>query len=224
MNSVCSAYRGSAIEPNRPGPAWAMTSKTGPRGLALSTDSARTARCAQPGACSKHKPWHDSRQLIDGQTNQGFGLTLQGVTWHGVVQSTRLRDGQHECVHVAPPCSSVQPPDTVQGTSSHQGGRATEMRSSPMRSMAPEPNGGEGIGSLGQGVALSSGKSPGPVHGEEGGVTWLGTDCGVGTEARHGGGGLPNTDKRHWHRQDGMGGASFYSHARRGAMRARRGK
>jgi hypothetical protein len=54
-------------------------------------------------------------------------------------------------------------------------------------------------------------------------VRWLDTDSVAGTEARHGGGGLPETDKRSWLRQDAMGGASFYSRAPRGAMRARRG-
>jgi hypothetical protein len=175
---------------------------------------------------------------------------LKGVAWHGVVRSakrgrTMLRstrraarsenaqhgvggggrrwDGQREGVHSVLPWASVHPPDTVQGTSSQQGGRATEIQSSPARSTAPELNGGECVSSSGRGVALSSKEAPGPTHEEEGGVRWLDTDSVAGTEARHGGGGLPETDKRSWLRQDAMGGASFYSRAPRGAMRARRG-
>jgi hypothetical protein len=51
-----------------------------------------------------------------------------------------------------------------------------EMRSSPMRSMAPELNGGEGVGSSSWGATPTSGEAPGPVHGERGGVRCLGTD------------------------------------------------
>jgi hypothetical protein len=42
--------------------------------------------------------------------------------------------------------------------------------------MALELNGGEGASPLGRGAALVSGKAPGLVHGERGGVRWLGTD------------------------------------------------
>jgi hypothetical protein len=52
----------------------------------------------------------------------------------------------------------------------------TERRSSPARLMALELNGGEGASPLGRGAALVSSKALGLVHGERGGVRWLGTD------------------------------------------------
>jgi hypothetical protein len=84
-----------------------------------------------------------------------------------------------------------------------------EMWSSTVRSTTSELNGGEGVGSLSQGAAPSSGEALGPAHGEEGGVRWLGTDDVVGIEVRRGGDGLLETDKRRWRRQDAMGWPSF---------------
>jgi hypothetical protein len=99
-----------------------------------------------------------------------------------------------------------------------------DMWSSSARLTAPKLNGGEGVSSLGRGAAPSSREAPGPTHGEEGGVRWLGTDGVAGTEARYGGGGLLETDKRRCRRRDAMGGASFYSHTPCRAMRAHRGR
>jgi hypothetical protein len=49
--------------------------------------NARTARHARPGARSERVLWHVSRQLTGGQTAQGHGPALQGVTWNDVVRS-----------------------------------------------------------------------------------------------------------------------------------------
>jgi hypothetical protein len=63
-----------------------------------------------------------------------------------------------------------------EGTHLQRGGRAMEMRSSSTQSMAPELNGGEGVGSTCRGEALSSGEALRPTHREGGGVRWLDTD------------------------------------------------
>jgi hypothetical protein len=51
-----------------------------------------------------------------------------------------------------------------------------EERSSPAWMMVPELNDGEGVDSLGREATLGSGEALRPVHGEKGGVRWLGTD------------------------------------------------
>jgi hypothetical protein len=98
---------------------------------------------------------------------------------------------------MAHPWASTHPPDTIQGTRLQRGGRAIEMRSSPTRSTAPEPNDGEGVGPLGRGAALSSSEAPGPAHGERGGVRWLGTDGVEENRGERGGVGLPEADNGH---------------------------
>jgi hypothetical protein len=62
--------------------------------------------------------------------------------------------------------------------------------------MAPELNGGEDAGPSGRGAALRSGEAPGPVHGERGGVRWLGTDGVAENRGERGGDGLPGADRR----------------------------
>jgi hypothetical protein len=85
-----------------------------------------------------------------------------------------------------------------------------EMRSSSARSMALELNGGEGGGPAAQGAALSIGESPGLAHEDGKWVRWLGTDGVAETEVRHGGGGLPEADKRCWCRRNATVGVSSY--------------
>jgi hypothetical protein len=70
-----------------------------------------------------------------------------------------------------------------------------EMQSSPVRSTMPELNGGEGVSPSGRGATPSSGKAPRPVHGERGGVRWLGTDGMVENRSERGSDGLPEADK-----------------------------
>jgi hypothetical protein len=69
------------------------------------------------------------------------------------------------------------------------------MRRSPMQSMEPELNGGEGVSSLGWGATPSSSEAPGPAHREKGGVRWLGTDGVAENRGERGGDGLPEVDK-----------------------------
>jgi hypothetical protein len=89
-----------------------------------------------------------------------------------------------------------------------------------VRSMAPELNDSEGATPSGWGAALGSGKALGPAQGERGGVRWLSTDSVAGTEARRGGGSLPEADKRPSARTTSNGVASSYRHAHgvRGGM------
>jgi hypothetical protein len=51
-----------------------------------------------------------------------------------------------------------------------------EGQNSPVWSMAPELNSGEGVGPSGWVAALGSGEALGPAYGERVGVRWLGTD------------------------------------------------
>jgi hypothetical protein len=69
------------------------------------------------------------------------------------------------------------------------------MRSSPARSTASELNGGEGVGPSVRGATPSSGKAPGPAHGERGGVRWLGTDGVAENRGDRSGNGIPEADK-----------------------------
>jgi hypothetical protein len=69
------------------------------------------------------------------------------------------------------------------------------MRSSPVRSTAPGPNDGEGVGSSGWGATPSSGEAPGPMHEERRGVRWLGTDGVAENRGECGGDGLMEADK-----------------------------
>jgi hypothetical protein len=75
-----------------------------------------------------------------------------------------------------------------------------DMRSSPMRTTVLELNGGEGVGPAAWGAPSRSGKAPGPVHEDGKWVRKLGIDGVAETEARRGGGGLPEADKRRWRR------------------------
>jgi hypothetical protein len=64
-----------------------------------------------------------------------------------------------------------------------------------VRSMVPEHNTGEGVGSSGRGATQSSGQAPGPAHRERGGVRWLGIDGVVENRGERGGDDLPEADK-----------------------------
>jgi hypothetical protein len=69
------------------------------------------------------------------------------------------------------------------------------MWSSLARSMAPELNCGEGVGSSGRGATPCSSEAPVPAHRERGGVRWLGTDGVAENRGERCGGGLPEADK-----------------------------
>jgi hypothetical protein len=71
---------------------------------------------------------------------------------------------------------------------------AMETQTSPVRSMTPELNGGEGVGLAARGAAPRSGEPPGPTHEDGKSVRWFGIDGLAETEVRHGGGGLPEAD------------------------------
>jgi hypothetical protein len=62
--------------------------------------------------------------------------------------------------------------------------------------MVPELNGSEGARPSGRGEALGSSEVLGPTYTERGGVRRLSTDSVAGTEARGGGGNLPEADRR----------------------------
>jgi hypothetical protein len=78
--------------------------------------------------------------------------------------------------------------------------------------------GGEGGGPAARGVAPSPGEALGPAHEYRKWVRWLSTNGLAEIEARHGGGSLPEADKRRWHRRNAMGGGAFYmcAHGERG--------
>jgi hypothetical protein len=78
---------------------------------------------------------------------------------------------------------------------------------------------------LGQGAALGFGKALVPVHRERGRVRWLSTGSVAGTEARRGGGSLPEADKRPSVRTTSNGVASSYrrAHGVRGMGQLRHG-
>jgi hypothetical protein len=68
----------------------------------------------------------------------------------------------------------VNPPDMVESSSSKQGRRATEGRSSPAQSTAPELNGDEGVAFLVQEAVLKLKEAPGPTQRESGRKTEAG--------------------------------------------------
>jgi hypothetical protein len=75
---------------------------------------------------------------------------------HGAATDDWQLDGPREDVHGKHPWTSAHLPNMVPDAESKQGGWTTERWSSPMRSTAPELNGGEGAGPSGRGAALSS--------------------------------------------------------------------
>jgi hypothetical protein len=81
-----------------------------------------------------------------------------------------------------------------------------EMHNSPVRSTALELNGGEGGGPVARGAALSSGEAPRSMHEDGKRVRQLDTDSMAETEARCGGGGLPEVDKSRWCGRNAIGG------------------
>jgi hypothetical protein len=92
---------------------------------------------------------------------------------HDVGGAERQSVVRQEGVLEVHPWATAHLPDTVQSTSSQRGGQATEARSSPVRSTAPELNEGEGGGPTARGAALSSSKPPGPAHEDRKRVRWL---------------------------------------------------
>jgi hypothetical protein len=91
------------------------------------------------------------------------------------------------------------------------------MRSSLVRSMAPELNSGEGVGPSDRGAAVRLDKASGPTHVERGGVRWLGTDGVAENRGERGGDGLPEADRRPIARTTSKTEGSFYSSASRGS-------
>jgi hypothetical protein len=70
-----------------------------------------------------------------------------------------------------------------------------EKRSSPAWLMALELNNDEVVGPLGRGATLRSSEPPRPVHGERGGVRWLGTDGVAENRGECGGDGISEVAK-----------------------------
>jgi hypothetical protein len=66
----------------------------------------------------------------------------------GALSSERVRHEARQGLHREHPRCTANPPDMVESSSSKRGRRATEGRSSPVRSMAPELNSGEGVAFL----------------------------------------------------------------------------
>jgi hypothetical protein len=174
-----------------------------------STRSTRTTRRARPWARSEYVPWHGSRWFTGGYPTAKLHTDVDPsdgappcMAWPKAEDVDIPHRGSHGAQRVALACGVALPvmagdwtarvkhlwtlahlPDTVPCAESKRGGRMTERRSSPVWSMAPELNGGEGAGPSNYGATLGSREALGPAYGERGGVRCLGTDEVRKTEA-----------------------------------------